>query len=305
MRDDQTAIIGPEAVDEEVASWRSRLGRELALGFGYWVAFLMILQPGNIFQAAQANIPLPFSQELLRICGASLLGAAVTPLLLELTRRFPVEGSRRWRHALIHGVSIICLALVLIGVAQVLAAWLLTDRDARLQATFDRQLVANAPLLILCMSALVAGAHAVIFWRRAEQESLLLAQALNQMSQDADVAAPKAYLTTVPVKTRGRTLLLPVADIDWVETQGNYLALHVGQAAHLIRETLANFESRLDPKHFARIHRTTLIASNRVREIAPLSNGDASIRLRDGTQLRLSRKYRAGAASLLTGTSER
>jgi hypothetical protein len=305
MRDDQTAIIEPRALEEEVDSRRLSLGRELALGFGYWFAFLMILQPGNIFQAAKADIPLPFSQELLRIGGASLLGAAITPLLLELTRRFPVEGSRRWRHALIHGISIICLSLVLIGIAQVLAAWLLTGRDPRLQTPLDRQLVANAPLLILCMSALVAGAHAVIFWRRAEQESLLFARARNQMSQAADAAAPKVYLTMVPVKTRGRTLLLAVGHIDWVETQGNYLALHVGPATHLIRATLASFESSLDPKHFVRIHRTTLVASDRVQKIAPLSNGDASVRLRDGTQLRLSRKYRAGAASLRLGAGKR
>lgn len=305
MRDDQITIIEPEALDKDVGSRRLSLGRELALGFGYWVAFLIILQPGNIFRAAQADIPLPFSQELLRIAGASLLGAAVTPLLLELTRRFPVEGSRRRRHALIHTVSIICLSLVLIGIAQVLAAWLLTGRDPRLQAPLDRQIVTDAPLLILCMSALVASAHAVIFWRRAEQESLLLAQARNQVSRATDAAAPKAYLTTVMVKTRGRTLLLAVRDIDWVETQGNYLALHIGPTTHLIRETLAGFESSLDPKHFARIHRTTLVASDRVQEIAPLSNGDASILLRDGTQLRLSRKYRGGAASLLVGASNR
>ena len=120
-----------------------------------------------------------------------------------------------------------------------------------------------------------------------------------------DAAAPKVYLKTVKVKTRGRTLLLGVSDIDWVETQGNYLALHVGPTTHLVRETLAGFESRLDPMYFARIHRTTLVASDRVQEMAPLSNGDASILLRDGTQLRLSRKYRGGAASLLAGASNR
>lgn len=303
MRDDQSVVIEPGVADEEAQTRRLSLGRELALGFGYWVAFLMILQPGNIFQAAKADIPLPFFQELLRIVGASLLGAAVTPFLLKLTRRFPVEGSRRWRHALIHAISIVCLSLLLIGIAQILAAWLLTGRDVRLQTPLDRQLAADAPLLILCMSALVASAHAVIFWRRAEQESLLLAQARSQLSQAADAAAPRMHPTTVPVKTRGRTLMVAIADIDWIETQGNYLALHVGPATHLIRETLASFESSLDPKRFARIHRTTIVASDRVQEIAPLSNGDASIRLRDGTQLRLSRKYRTGAAALLAGTS--
>ncbi len=305
MTDDQTAIVGPRVFNEEAGSPRLALARELALGFAYWLVFLIILQPGNVFQAAKADIPLHFSQELLRIGGASLLGAAITPLLLRLTRRFPVEGSRRWRHALIHALSIFCLSLALIFIAQILAGWLLTDRDPRLQAPLDRQIVANAPLLILCMAAFVAAAHAVIFWRRAEQESLSLAGARNQALQARNAAAPRSYLTTVPVKTRGRTLLLPVAEIDWVETQGNYLALHVGPASHLIRETLASFESSLDPDRFVRIHRTALVAIDRVQEISALSNGDASVRLVDGTRLRLSRKYRAGAAALLTSSTNR
>jgi hypothetical protein len=281
------------------------LARELALGFAYWLAFLIILQPGNVFNAAKADIPLPFFQELLRIGGAGLLGAAITPLLLRLTRRFPVEGSRRWRHALIHAISIVSLSLALIFIAHLLAGWLLTGRDPRLEGSLDRQMVANAPLLILCMAAFVAAAHAFIFWRRAEQESLSLARVRDQALQAGNAAEPKSYLTTVQVKSRGRTLLVPVAEIDWVETQGNYLALHVGSATHLIRETLASFESSLDPGRFARIHRTALVAIDRVQEISNLSNGDASVRLVDGTQLRLSRNYRAGAAALRTGCTNR
>jgi hypothetical protein len=298
-------MVRPLAFNGEAASPIITVTRELALGFAYWLAFLLILQPGNVFHAVKADIPLRFAQEVLRIAGAGLLGAAITPLLLRLTRRFPVEGSRRWRHALIHAISIVFLSLALIVLAQILAGWLLTGRDPRLQAPLDRQIVADAPLLILCMAAFVAAAHAIMFWRRAEQESLSLARARNQALQARNASAPKSYRTTVPVKSRGRTLLVPVGDIDWVETQGNYLALHVGPASHLIRETLANFETCLDPDRFARIHRTALVAIDRVEEVAALSNGDASVRLLDGTQLRLSRKYRLGATSLLTGSTSR
>lgn len=305
MTYDRTSMTELDGVRGEARLRRPGVARELALGFGYWLLFLMILQPGNLFKAAHADVPLPFSEELFRILGASLLGAAATPVLLELTRRFPVEGSRRSRHALIHAASLLGLALILIAIAQLLAGWVLAGRDPRLRAPLDRQIVADAPLLIFCMAAFVAGAHALMFWRRAEQESVLLARSRAQALQAANAPALRTYQTTVPVKTRGRTFLLPVADIDWVETQGNYLALHVGPATHLVRETLATFESSLDPEHFARIHRTSLVAIDRVREVAALSNGDASIRLRDGTQLRLSRKYRAGAAALLAGTISR
>jgi hypothetical protein len=305
MLDGQTIATRSESV-VQAARWnRPHLVRELLIGFGYWFLFLMILQPGNMYEAGKADVPLPFFEELLRIGGASVLGAAVTPLLLALAQRFPVEGSRRGQHALVHALALLALSLILIVVAQVLADWVLTGRDTRLRAPIDRRLVADAPLLFFCMATFVAGAHARMFWRRAEQESQLLGQIRAEVSQVADSAPSLVYPTTVPVKTRGRTLHLSVIDIDWVETQGNYLALHAGSAVHLIRDTLANFEGSLDPKRFARIHRTALVALDRVQEVVALSNGDASVRLRDGTQLRLSRNYRAAAAALLAGTGGR
>lgn len=277
------------------------MARAFALGFAYWLVFLLLLQPGNVFNAASADVPLRLFDECIRIGGAGLLGAAVTPFLLRLTRQFPVEGSSRWRHASIHAGCLLGLSLILVAVAQLAADWLLTGRDPRLHAPLDRQIIDDAPLLIFCMATFVAGAHAFMFRRRAEQESVLLARTRMPLPQPADAAASKVYPTAVPVKTRGRVLLLPMSDIDWVETQGNYLALHAGPATHLLRETLASFEGRMDPERFARIHRTSLVALDRVQAITALSNGDASVQLRDGTQLRLSRKYRRNAAALLAG----
>jgi hypothetical protein len=297
MTDNQTVVTEEDSVGVKIA-WRAApVVRQLAFGFGYWLLFLMLLQPGNLFKAAQAGVPLPFSEELLRIGGGALLGAAVTPLLLHLTRRFSIEGSRRWRHALLHTTNLLCLSLILVAVAQVLGGWVLAGRDPRLQAPLNQRIVADAPLLIFCMATLVAGAHALMFWRRAEQEAMLLARTRTRMHA-VHAGAPRTYLTTVPVKTRRSTLLLPVEKIDWVETQGNYLALHVGPDTHLIRGTLAGFGSSLDPERFVRIHRTSLVAVDRVKEVSALSNGDASVRLHDGTELRLSRKYRAGAAAI-------
>jgi DNA-binding LytR/AlgR family response regulator len=94
------------------------------------------------------------------------------------------------------------------------------------------------------------------------------------------------------VKTRGRVTLVELDDVDWIETQGNYLALHVGSAVHLIRESHARFEEGLDPARFARIHRRMIVAVDRIGDIAPLGAGDAALRLKDGTELRVSRSFR-------------
>jgi len=94
------------------------------------------------------------------------------------------------------------------------------------------------------------------------------------------------------VKSGSVVRFLPVGDIDWIETRGNYLALRAGKTTHLIRETLTAFEAKLDPAAFVRIHRRVLVALDRVSEVAPAGNGDATVTLHDETQLRVSRNYR-------------
>src|SRR5262245_59168602 len=71
----------------------------LALGLGYWLAFLLALLPDNLHRAAHAGMAVSAGHEALRIAGAALLGALVTPAVWALTRRFPVALARRlWRH---------------------------------------------------------------------------------------------------------------------------------------------------------------------------------------------------------------
>ena len=69
-------------------------------------------------------------------------------------------------------------------------------------------------------------------------------------------------------------------------------SLHAGGVSHLLRETMNNLESRLDPECFWRIHRSTLVNVERIRELQPLFHGDYVVILRDGTELTLSRTYR-------------
>jgi two-component system LytT family response regulator len=77
-----------------------------------------------------------------------------------------------------------------------------------------------------------------------------------------------------------------------MEAQGNYLALHEGAEAHLLRENLGSIEAKLNPQEFVRVHRGAIVSLGRVEGITPLGSGDASLRLKNGVELRLSRKYR-------------
>ncbi|CAN5869388.1 LytTR family DNA-binding domain-containing protein [soil metagenome] len=94
------------------------------------------------------------------------------------------------------------------------------------------------------------------------------------------------------IKTSGRVFFVRAEEIDWIEAAGNYVKLHVGNDAHLFRETMNALEARLHPDTFYRIHRSHIVNIERVRELQPWFNGEYVVFLKDGTRLTLSRGYR-------------
>ena len=114
-----------------------------------------------------------------------------------------------------------------------------------------------------------------------------------------DIKSPPRHLKRLTIRQTGRTILLPADEIDWVETYGNYLKVHAGRESHLIRGTMQQLETKLDPEKFVRVHRSALVNIEKVKEIYPRSNGDQDLVLHDGRQLILSRNYRDKFLSLL------
>lgn len=111
--------------------------------------------------------------------------------------------------------------------------------------------------------------------------------------------AGESYLAHVVVRAAHKRTIVKVADIDWIEANGDYLALHAGKDVYLHRGTLSALEQQLDPAVFVRIHRSTLVRLARVKHLEPYFHGDYCVTLQDGTKLRLSRTYRAGVQAML------
>jgi two-component system, LytTR family, response regulator len=107
----------------------------------------------------------------------------------------------------------------------------------------------------------------------------------------AGTTRPK-YLQRLVAKSDGRVFFVRAGDVDYIESAGNYIKLHVGPVTHLIRGTLGEIAARLDPAQFARIHRSNVVNLDKVREIQPWFSGDAVVILHTGQKLRLSRFYR-------------
>ena len=105
-------------------------------------------------------------------------------------------------------------------------------------------------------------------------------------------SGPRGAIDRLLVKEEGRMYFVPVDEIDWIEAYGNYARVHTGPRTHLIRETMATLERALDVRRFARIHRSTIVNLDRVKQMDLWGSGDYMVRLADGTQLKLSRWYR-------------
>jgi two-component system, LytTR family, response regulator len=102
----------------------------------------------------------------------------------------------------------------------------------------------------------------------------------------------RSYPEWVLLKAEGKNVFVKVRDIDWIESSRNNVRIHVGQTIYLLHETTSAIAQRLDPKKFLRIHRSSIVNIERIKELHPWFNGDYAVILRDGTQLTLSASYR-------------
>jgi two-component system, LytTR family, response regulator len=108
-------------------------------------------------------------------------------------------------------------------------------------------------------------------------------------------SAPKAdpeYLDRIAVDMRGQTRVIPVGKIDYITASGPYAELHIGEGVFAVRERMQSLEERLDPKRFARIHRSAIVRLDLVDTLLRASGGDYAVRLRNGVELSVSRGRR-------------
>ena len=101
--------------------------------------------------------------------------------------------------------------------------------------------------------------------------------------------AKRDYLERISVETRGQLRVVPVDRVDYITASGPYAELHVGERTFAIRERMATLEERLDPEVFFRIHRSAIVRLDRIDTLLRASGGDYAVRLKDGTELSVSR----------------
>ncbi|HEY1239212.1 MAG TPA: LytTR family DNA-binding domain-containing protein [Bryobacteraceae bacterium] len=110
---------------------------------------------------------------------------------------------------------------------------------------------------------------------------------------------PNRRSERIMIRSAGRISFLPVDEIDWIEAADYYSCLHLGVRTHLLRRSMADLERDLEPNHFCRIHRSTIVNLARVRDLRLDAGGEYEVVLRNETRLKVSRGHREKLQSAL------
>lgn len=217
----------------------------------------------------------------IEIC-SHLVVAALLPVLYWLQRRWPLGGAPR--NLLVHVAAIVPFSIAhTVGMAALRLLWFtgILGKSYSFPLTFDRLAYEFAKDVVtygMLSAAIVAMRHLL---RRFP------------VVAPAGTPPPAGALTDrFAVRKRGKEIMVEVADIDWVEAAGNYAVLHVGGETLEIRSSLTKLEGELDPRRFVRVHKSYLVNIARIAEVTPWISGDWRIRLQDGAEVNLSRRYR-------------
>lgn len=123
------------------------------------------------------------------------------------------------------------------------------------------------------------------------------ARAVRDVAVHMDIE--RGYATRLVARHAGKHYFVRVSDIAWIQAEANYLRIRAAHGEHLIRHTVKETEAKLDPSNFVRIHRSIIVAVDKVRTIETAEHGEYLITMQDGARLRSSRAYAGRVRSLL------
>ena len=136
--------------------------------------------------------------------------------------------------------------------------------------------------------------------KRSAEEAGKLKEALAEVAPDAvdevaataDDLAASRYEKMINIKDRGQIFRIDVDSIEHIEAAGDYMCIRTADNSLILRETMKDLERRLDPRVFQRVHRSTIVNLDQVKQVKPHTNGECFLVLGSGAQVKVSRSYR-------------
>jgi len=135
--------------------------------------------------------------------------------------------------------------------------------------------------------------------KKMAEEAGKLKEVLAEVAPDAmegveseDAHASNRYEKLINIKDRGQIFRVDVDTIEKIDAAGDYMCIYTGDNTLILRETMKDLEKRLDPRRFQRVHRSTIVNLDLVRQVKPHTNGECFLVLDSGSQVKVSRSYR-------------
>ncbi|WP_133366264.1 LytR/AlgR family response regulator transcription factor [Qipengyuania sediminis] len=117
-------------------------------------------------------------------------------------------------------------------------------------------------------------------------------EAAEEFEQAEDVESAGRFEKLINIKDRGQIFRVEVGTIEHIEAAGDYMIISTGDNSLVLRETMKDLERRLDPRKFQRIHRSSIVNLDQVRQVKPHTNGECFLVLESGQEVKVSRSYR-------------
>jgi two-component system, LytTR family, response regulator len=117
-------------------------------------------------------------------------------------------------------------------------------------------------------------------------------EAVEEIADGADTLAASRFEKLINIKDRGQIFRVDVDTIERIDAAGDYMCIYTGDNTLILRETMKDLERRLDPRRFQRIHRSTIVNLDLVKQVKPHTNGECFLVLDSGAQVKVSRSYR-------------
>ena len=265
---------------------------------GFWVVVLLVQVVFNTvvswIDLRRGGLAFPLWRPLVWEVTSTLVIGLLIPAVIAVERRFPLRWDTLRRHLPWHllatvGFTLAHVALMVplrqLAYAAVGERYVGDDWLRVLGYEYLKDVRTYALVLVAVWS------YRLLLMRMQGEARLLDAPeppAGAPAAPPVAAARPERFL----VRKLRKEFLVAAVDIEWLQAQGNYVGLHVRGHDYLLRSTLADFLEQLDPARFARVHRSYAVNLDHVAEIEPLDTGDARLRMKDGSQVPCSRRYR-------------
>ncbi|MBN8480233.1 MAG: LytTR family transcriptional regulator [Xanthomonadales bacterium] len=281
-------------MDTPVGAYERYLPWRRTVEIGFWLGFIVLNTLISVIVAqtdvARAGLDIAPWEPAAWEISSSVLWLVLVPAIAAFSRRFPLYWET-WRGNLpLHLLATVVVSLVHVGGMVTLRKLFYASRGEvydfgswphELTYEYLKDLRSYASILLTIEAYR-------LFLRRLQGEVSLLASPDEGLPVEP-IDRPERFL----VRKLGREFLVQATDIDWLQASGNYVNLHVKGRAYPLRSTIAGIEARVDPRRFARVHRSYIVNLDRLASIEPLETGDARLHLTDGNVLPCSRRYRA------------